>query len=444
MVDTMDAMDSDITYCEGARLLQDARADIGSILIQRPNGGLICQHCYLVVADANDVKAIAPDQDWSLLVSCHVQACGSLHDRRAAYSCYACLERGMASVETSMAALKAHLQVCDLIREIKLSGQHGGQGDTRTASPMSRRSVQKPEINPRSNTTVLEPIRPRRPAGKMEQAQPTPNSARNPPLDPFGQAQDKPATPIQQMPLRVETPLEDTPPLPSRPKSYRPPTNTAETIYPPPTMRRAEQLVQPSPARPHESDMYNIPGGFPGSKAAAVPDSRVSSMHDYSPTVPLRRKEVRTEAPGPSQASASDAKSFPTAPSRAPPAPPVLSPPAPPPYHQGKDAHGSLAPQQSSAQAGSAQTPSTNMYTGPDPVKVQQLVSFGIPRMDAEYLLNRTGGDVNAAAELQLSEMGSLSGHARETSPQALQSTAFPAPLGSNPPLDRRNNRRSK
>jgi hypothetical protein len=184
--------------------------------------------------------------------------------------------------------------------------------------------------------------------------------------------------------------------------------------------------------------MYNIPGGFPGHNAAAI-DSRASSMHDYSPTVP-RRKEVRTEAPGPSQAS-SDTKSFPTPPSRAPPAPPVLSPPAPPPYYQGKDATGSVT--QQSAQAVSAQTPSTNMYTGPDPVKVQQLVSFGIPRMDAEYLLNRTGGDVNAAAELQLSEMGSLSGHARETSPQALQPGPFPSPLGSNP-LDRRNHRRSK
>ena len=58
MADTLNPMD--ITYCEGARLLQDSQADIGSILLQRPNGGLICQHCYLVVADANDVQVHRP------------------------------------------------------------------------------------------------------------------------------------------------------------------------------------------------------------------------------------------------------------------------------------------------------------------------------------------------------------------------------------------------
>ena len=72
--------------------------------------------------------------------------------------------------------------------------------------------------------------------------------------------------------------------------------------------------------------------------------------------------------------------------------------------------------------------------TAPEAVKVQQLVSLGIPRMDAEYLLNRTGGDVNAAAELQLSEMSSMSGPVHEATPQS----AYPKPNESNP-TDRRN-----
>ncbi|OCT44525.1 hypothetical protein CLCR_05936 [Cladophialophora carrionii] len=419
----------DLTYCEGARLLQDSQADISSILVQRPNGGLVCQHCYLVVADASDVNAIAPDQDWALLVSCHVQACGSLHDRRAAYSCYACLETGKASVETTMAELKAHLQVCELIRDIKLSGQYRGQGFPTPSSPVSRDGVQKPEMTPRPTAAAA-----RHPTGKTETAR-SPNNARDAPLNPFAHAQDVPATTVQPLPSHFEDPLEPTPPLPSRPKS-RAPTN-AETMYTPPTVRRPEQSVHPNIARPHAPDMYNIPGGFPGHNAA-VPDSRASSLHDYSPTVP-RRKEVRTDVPGPSHASSTETKSFPTAPSRAPPAPPVLSSPAPPPYHQGKDTHGN--DHQSAPVA--SQSSTSNTYTGPDPVKIQQLVSFGIPRMDAEYLLSRTGGDVNAAAELQLSEMGSLSGHARETAPQTPRSGAFPAPLGSNP-VDRRNHRRSK
>jgi hypothetical protein len=125
---------------------------------------------------------------------------------------------------------------------------------------------------------------------------------------------------------------------------------------------------------------------------------------------------------------------FPAAPARAPPAPPVLSPPAPPPYYQGKGGSDS-AHQPSPVSSHDARLDS---LSGADAVKIQQLVSLGIPRMDAEYLLNRTGGDVNAAAELQLSEMGSLAGPVRGADPQA----THPNPLASSP-VDRRN-RRSK
>jgi hypothetical protein len=125
-----------------------------------------------------------------------------------------------------------------------------------------------------------------------------------------------------------------------------------------------------------------------------------------------------------------------TPPTRAPPAPPVLSPPAPPPYYQGKDTSGAAQ------QASPVSTHDSFGYGPVDAAKIQQLVALGIPRMDAEYLLNRTGGDVNAAAELQLSEMGSLGGPMREPSPHVMQSGAHPAPLGSSP-VDKRN-RRSK
>ncbi len=387
----------DITYCEGARLLQDSQADIGSILIQRPNGGLICQHCYLVVADANDVRAIAPDQDWSLLVSCHVQACNSLHDRRAAYSCYACLERGKMIVESSMAALKQHLNTCELIRDIKLSDQHRKLELNRPAPPASRRSGKRAEISPLSPVNT-ETAGARRPAGRPETASPT--SARN----------QSTFTPMQKAQARSELPWEQAnPPLPSRPKGGIP----IDIL--PSSARRPDQPGPAGTSRTNAQDNYNIPGGFPGHNAPS--DSRTSSLQDYSPTVP-RRKEVRMETSGPSEPMG-----LPTPPSRAPPAPPVLSQPDPPPYYQGKD-------------TGSASTPSSatthDSFPHVDPAKIRQLVSLGIPRMDAEYLLNRTGGDVNAAAELQLSEMGSLAGPARDEGVPAGQ-PHFPAPQGSTP-----------
>jgi len=269
-------------------------------------------------------------------------------------------------------------------------------------------------------------------AGNTEAAR-SPNGARNPPVNPHWQTQQNTpigphhsATSAQQNHRHVASPVEVNPPLPSRPKSGAP-TNAEKTYNPPSIRRPAEQPAQPSTSRPNASDMFNIPGGFPGLNVP-TDDSRASSLHDHSPTVP-RRKDVRLEAPLNPQD-----KSFPAQPSRAPPAPPVLSPPAPPPYYQGKDT------QQPTPV--SAHDPRTDNFSSAEAAKIQQLVSLGIPRMDAEYLLNRTGGDVNAAAELQLSEMGSLSGPARESNSQGGQPGGFPSPLGSNP-VERRN-RRSK
>ncbi|KAJ9613186.1 hypothetical protein H2200_003127 [Cladophialophora chaetospira] len=368
---------------------------------------------------ANDVRAIAPDQDWSLLVSCHVQACISLHDRRAAYSCYACLERGKTTVESSMAALREHLNVCELIRDIKLSDQHRKQELKRPTPPASRRSGKRPEVTPQSPTPA-EASGTRRPAGRVETVQ-NPFSTRNQPSTPSRQARDMAADTLQRGQMRDDIPWESNPPLPSRPKSSAP--TDADRQYTGPSTRRPEQPGTASTARPHPMDTYNIPGGFPGQNLAHS-DSRASSLHDYSPTVP-RRKEVRLDAPGPSNLS-SDPKGLPTPPSRAPPAPPVLSPPAPPPYYQGKDTGGNTSHPNS---ATSTHESHADSFPRVDPVKIQQLVSLGIPRMDAEYLLNRTGGDVNAAAELQLSEMGSLAG---PDGPPVVQ-PHFPAPSGSNP-----------
>lgn len=60
------------------------------------------------------------------MVSCHVQACASLKDRRAAYSCYACSESGHRSTETLAAGMRNHLQSCDLIKVFKLMNTERG------------------------------------------------------------------------------------------------------------------------------------------------------------------------------------------------------------------------------------------------------------------------------------------------------------------------------
>jgi hypothetical protein len=407
--------DADITYCEGSLLLQTTpTTDIGTVLLQRPNGTLVCQHCYLVVADAQDIKTIAPDQDWSLLVSCHVQACGSLHDRRAAYCCYACLERGKMAVEPNMSKLREHLNVCELVRLSET------QRRRREPSRKGKARADLQSVPPAEASPII---------------QPAPTSARNSASNPYRKpSEPQPAPATQPAYSNFAWPEETNPPLPTRPKSGAPPgtPTSAQRMYTPQgVLRPAEQPTQASGSRPVPQDMYNIPGGFPG-QPGAPNDSRTSTMHDYTPTVP-RRKDVRSEAP-------SNAPP-PSQPSRAPPAPPVLSPPAPPAYYQGKDAHAHQQQQPTPSSPFDGRG-SADSFSTAEAAKIQQLVSLGIPRLDAEYLLNRTGGDVNAAAELQLSEMGSLGGPGHQGNNFQGGPGAFSNPLGSNPP-DRRN-RRSK
>lgn len=428
MADVLNAMD--ITYCEGARLLQDSQADLGSILIQRPNGGLVCQHCYLVVADANDVKSIAPDQDWPLLVSCHVQACVSMHDRRAAYSCYACLERGKTSVETSMAALRRHLNVCELIRDIKLHDQHlrrQATDGTRPASSAGRRNGKKPEL-------TSQPTRSTQPQ--------TAESAWSASSNPFKQTlgMPPPATPVQQNKSQNPSAMpEPTPALPARPKERAAAAAAAQTqaerMYTPPSSARRGAEQQPTfpPPNPrintNAGDQYTtIPGGFPNNHQSDR-DSiySVSSQTDpsaYAAGLPMpRRKEIKPDHHNhqqqPSTSShdrTSSGSAFPNPPTRAPPAPPLLSQPQPQPQPSGAQAPPSYGPATSHPNPFSMNPPTSagpgayDSFSRPESAKVAQLVSLGIPAPEAEGLLMQTGGDVNAAAELRFSNPAAATG----------------------------------
>ncbi|EXJ75300.1 uncharacterized protein A1O5_01996 [Cladophialophora psammophila CBS 110553] len=460
----------DITYCEGARLLQDSRADIDSILIHRPNGNLTCKHCYLVIADADSFSAVSLDKDWPLVVSCHVQACASLHDRRAAYSCYACLERGKTSLETSAAALKSHVQSCELIKDI-----HQSRKPYQPQESIREGYVPAPTVPAR-------PKRSSRPAPAME-ATPLKQSSRDVetaqssssrrplPSNPFRPGQtappvvpNSPVTP-KQTHSPGTLPPESSPALPSRPKTGV--STHAERTYTPPSVLRPEQTHTVSGPRADAAHIFNVPGGFPGHEAAShdprspfsqefpptPPPPRVIFSHDHTAT-PIRRKDVKLESNSqPLSEPGREDKSLPTRPTRAPPAPPVLSPPAPVPYPGSSQPISSPisnprfngSPIEHSLPGATPQTPRAGTQdtttARADPAKIQQLTAaLEISRARAEYLLSQTGGDLNEAAELGFSEqqdqhyggMGGGGGWLPTSASQAVQPPeAFPSGAGS-------------
>ncbi|KIY01699.1 uncharacterized protein Z520_01837 [Fonsecaea multimorphosa CBS 102226] len=435
----------DITYCEGARLLQDSQADLDAILVQRPNGNLTCKHCYLVIADADpdadNLRTMSSDKDWPLVVSCHVQACASLHDRRAAYSCYACLERGKTSIETSVAALKSHLQSCHLIKELQ------------PTMPYQRHSSESESIKEAQARAPSIPVRPKRRSRPAPGVEATPErqtagdaetvqsatSRRPVPSNPFWSGQtaaspvapNSPSTPIKQGPTDSERPVQS--------RSRREIPTQAERTYTPSTAARPEQLNAVNRPYAEGADVFSVPGGFPPHEAGShdprnpffqefppMPPPRATFSNDHS-TAPIRRKDVRLEPSAqPFPEPGREDRSFPTRPSRAPPAPPVLSAPAP-------------GPNSRAAQPIQVDVPQSPHA---DHAKIQQLAALGISRARAEYLLNQTGGDVNEAAVLGFEEQqGSMDGGGGEWLPTPSSQAAQTEGLPSSPSSDRRNRR---
>ncbi|KAH0834444.1 hypothetical protein AYO21_11202 [Fonsecaea monophora] len=450
----------DITYCEGARLLQDSQADLEAILVQRPNGNLTCKHCYLVIADTDNLGSISTDKDWPLVVSCHVQACASLHDRRAAYSCYACLERGKTSIETSAAALKTHLQSCDLIKDIQPTKpqqrQASGREEQVPAPAIPERPKRSSRPAPASEPTVATPERPTA-RSNVESSQ-NPSSRRPVPSNPFWPAPAA-APAVPNSPVTPRQPHSD---------------DMSAANFPPPRSRRevpaqAVRGSQPSnaplpeqteaPFRPHAdvSDAFNVPGGFPPHDAAGH-NARSPFFQDFPPTPPphrasnsmdqtsspIRRKDVKLEASSLPFAESREDRSMPTRPTRAPPAPPVLSAPGP-----GSVPRSDMRPAQSDVPP-FPNTVSNGMERGQgqqipraDPAMVQQLAALGISRARAEFLLNQTGGDVNEAAELGFSEQQGSLASGNPWLPTAATQAMQPEVVPASPGVDRRN-RRSK
>ena len=339
-----------------------------------------------------------------------------------------------------MAALKQHLQTCELIRDIKISEQQRKQGiaGITPSPPAARRSTRKSRVD-FGPVPAMEGTPTNRSSGNMETGQSS-NSARLPPSNPFGSAQAGPSmAPLQQTSSHPPSTQEHSPALPTRPKAA--PATSAEIVYKAPstTTRRSDVHYLPNNIRPNPAaETYNIPGGFPRHDGP-MNDSRASSLHDYSPSVP-RRKEVKSEAPGNAQFSAEKArneKSFPTAPNRAPPAPPVLS--APPPYTEASrpSQPGGLPAYQDEdtnskathASPLSSHDPRFDTFGRAESAKINQLVSLGIPPSEAEELLAQTGGDVNAAAELRFSGHGNGS-DGQVAGQQPLQPGTLPSPIG--------------
>ncbi|KIW34278.1 hypothetical protein, variant 2 [Cladophialophora immunda] len=430
----------DITYCEGARLLQDSQADIDAILVQRPNGNLTCKHCYLVLADADSLRTISSDKDWPLVVSCHVQACASLHDRRAAYSCYACLERGKTSIETSVAALKSHLQSCDLIKDVQPTKPSQRQEPVKEGPGAAPSIPERPKRRSRP-APAMEATPERQTAREVESAQ-SASSRRPVPSNPFWSGQAAPPV----VPNSPVTPAESERPL--QPRSRREVPTQAERTY---TPSNAPRPGQPSGFPPHDAAGHDPRSPFFQEFPPTPPPPRGTFSNDH-PATPIRRKDVRLEtASQPFPEPAREDRTFPTRPSRAPPAPPVLSAPAPAP---GPNACPDARPTRPDVppafqNTGSGDINGTAMEYGQvpqspraDPAKIQQLAALGISRARAEYLLHQTGGDVNEAAELGFSEQqGSVGGAGGGWLPTAASQAAQSEALPSSPGLDRRNRR---
>ena len=314
--------EDDITYCKGALLLQKSQSDVYSIVErQSSDQHFIYKYCSLEISDFRWNAFDHETEHWSLLASCHVLACPSLKDRRAAYRCFTCL-----SIEASAAAIRAHVDACTprmtwdrkgkkKLREVRKnrSSPFKESAQTTHAPPSSfttpiRDSSASPDTRHAlraSNTTMLvaspqsdardgfilsdqimppKPRRPALPASSSDQTAPLVQalSSERPLYDssfPLTQSSSRasdiaklPAYPQPNVPDGVHVPSQTTPPIPRRPIATAISPDSANQTTPPvpqlpksiplrtaATTERQEQNDEKSGAR----DFSSLPGSFP-------------------------------------------------------------------------------------------------------------------------------------------------------------------------------------
>jgi hypothetical protein len=373
----------DVAYCKSALLLQESKVDIYSVLKrQNSDQHFICTHCYLEISDFQSNASNYEAEDWSLLASCHVLACSSLKDRRAAYRCFACFARGHDVVEPSAAAIRAHLDACEF-RKIRNAQGKKNMGKAR--------AYQSSTVEELEQTTYPPPLSSGTPARDTSTSLYTQHASRpsdttKPPAGPQPNERDGVYVPNQNMPAVPRRPAPPAPSpvsadrsepvAPSLPKST--PSGTATT-----TERRGRNdgdlrardfTSLPSSPLPAESPAANTPR-TPRHANVRQPSTPTSMANPISPASITNRASIGGGNP--------------------------------------EDLTDRGRPQNSRAHQHTASNPSASLPTysslvdgasdAAEEAKINELYQLGIPRAQAESLLRATGGRLNEAADLAYS-----------------------------------------
>jgi hypothetical protein len=440
--------DDDITYCKGALLLQKSQSDVYSIVErQSSDQQFICKYCSLEISDFQWNAPNHGTEHWSLLASCHVLACPSLKDRRAAYRCFTCL-----SIEASAAAIRAHVDACTprmtwdkkgkkKLREarknrsspVKESAQtahapplsfttpvrdSSASLDTRHALRASNTTtlVANPQTDARDGFIVSDQIMPPKP---RRPAPPAPSSDQTAPLvpalsserplydssSPLTQSASRPsdtaklpAYPRPNVPDGVHVPSQTTPPIPRRPiDTALSPDSANQTAPPVPqlpksiplraaaTTERREQNDEDSGAR----DFSSLPGSFPSPESLAAHTPRTYKHPNIGqPSTPTPMTTPTSPASSANRASVSGHPEDITNRGRL----------------KSSRRHQNSASNPAAVPPLPASTPVADVASdAAEAAKIDMLHQLGIPRAQAESCLVTTVGNVPEAAELYFS-----------------------------------------
>jgi hypothetical protein len=254
----------DVTYCKDALLLQKSKSDVYSILErQSSDQHFICKYCYLEISDFQWNASNHATEHWSLLASCHVLACPSLKDRRAAYRCFTCFSHGHNVIEPSAAAIRQHLDACKprMIRGKVKKNLRGARKDQSSPDEQSEQTACLPPLSSdkpaRGSSASLYTQHASRPSN-------TTTLVTNPQPD----ARDGVYVPDQIMP-----------PIPRRPAPPAPSSMSADRTVPPvPPLPKSIPLRAAITAEQNDGDsgardFISLPGSFPspGSLTAHIP-----------------------------------------------------------------------------------------------------------------------------------------------------------------------------
>jgi hypothetical protein len=373
----------DVAYCKSALLLQESKADIYSVLKrQNSDQHFICTHCYLEISDFRSNAPNYKAEDWSLLASCHVLACSSLKDRRAAYRCFACFARGHDVIEPSAAAIRVHLDTCEFRKMRNAQGKKNlGKARAYQSSAVeeSEQTTYPPLLSSgtpaRDTSTSLYTQHASRPSDTAKLAASSQPNERDRVYVPNQSMPPIPRRPAPPAPSSVSADRSE-PLAPSLPKST--PSGTATT-----TERRGRNdddsrardfaSLSSSPL-PAESPAANTPR-TPRHANIRQPSTPTSMTNPTSPASITNRASISGGNP--------------------------------------EDLTNRGRPQSSRGHQHTASNPSASLPTysplvdgasdAAEEAKINELYQLGIPRAQAESLLRATGGRLNEAAELACS-----------------------------------------